>query len=75
MCVGLEGKAHGASEAKVRNFNLCGVCVHEQVAWLQVSVHDAPLVAVLRPLQQLVDDRLDLVRGHRPVLVQEFLHV
>ena len=76
MRVRFEGQSHCPGKAKVRNFDLACVRVHQQVARLQVAVHDASLVAVLGPFEQLVEDRFALHGSHRgPLFVQKFLHV
>lgn len=76
MRVCLQGKSHGAGQTKVRNFNLRGLRVHQKVARLEVSVHDAALVTVQGALEQLVEDALYLWGVHRPAqLVQVLLHI
>ena len=76
MRVGLERKTHGARQTKVRNFNLRSLRIDQQVARLEVAMHDPSLVAVQGSLQQLVHDVPHLVRLHRPAqLVQILLHV
>lgn len=63
MCVRLKGESKGASEAKISDFKFFTLGVDQQVAWLQIAMHDAAFVAVNDTLQQLVHEALDLERG------------
>ena len=76
MRISFQWKTHCASQAKVRNFDISAFGVDEEVAWFEVAVHDAPLVAVHRSFDQLIEDASDSVGRHRCLkLVQVLFHI
>ena len=76
MSVAFERQAEAPGQAKVSYLDSGLRFVDEKVAGLQVSVHDASLVAVEESLENLVDDGPGLVDSHRlATLVQVLLHV
>lgn len=76
MGVRLQRKAEGAGKAEIGELDVRPLGIDEQVARLQISMHDAPLVAVEQPLQELEQELLHAGRRQRPsVLVQVFLQV
>ena len=76
MGVAFQRQSKSACKSKVSDFELFTLGVDEQVTRLEVAVHDAALVAVHQPLQQLVHHALGLVgrEGCAP-LVQVLLEV
>ena len=76
MCVSFTWQPKTSSQAEVCNFDLSFIFINQQVAWLQVSVHDSSLVAVKQSLEHLPDDRFDMVDFKCcSLLVKIFLHV
>lgn len=58
MCIGLDWYAESSAKAQVGNFQAGALVIHEEVLWLEVSVHDAVLVAVSHTLDELVHETL-----------------
>ena len=76
MRVSFQWKAHCAGESKIRNFDLGAFRVDEEVARFEVAVHDAPLVAVHRIFDQLIEDAPDSIVRHWCLkLVQVLFHI
>ena len=76
MRVSFQWRTHCASESKIRNFDLGAFWVHEQVARFEVAVHYAPLVAVHRSFDQLIEYASDSIVWHRCLkLVQVLFHI
>lgn len=76
MGITLERKSETSSEPKVCNFDLGAIFGDQDVAGLEVSVHDSALVAVEEPLQELPHDLLGVLHGERTLLLfEELLHV
>jgi len=76
MSVGLQRQTKAPCQSEVCNFNESFLVVDQQVAWLEISVHDSPLVAVQKPREYLPQDDSDLVELERhALLVQILLHV
>jgi hypothetical protein len=67
-----DGWHKGPGQAKVGNLE-AAVPGHENVLGLQVSVHDAPDVAILEAAQKLVRVRLDELPGQRTLARLEVL--
>ena len=62
------------AEAKVCNFDI-HVGIKEEAQWLQVSVHDAPPVAVLQGRDQLLERASGLCLCHTAMGLQIAVHV
>jgi hypothetical protein len=58
MSVALDGNAKGAAQTQVSNLTAHNAVINQQVLGLQVTVHDAVLVAVGKAFNQLVDEAL-----------------
>lgn len=58
MGVAPDGDAELATEAQIRDLEALLLGVHQQVLRLQIAVHNAVLVAVRHPLDQLVHEGL-----------------
>lgn len=76
MGITLEWQAEAPGQTEVCYLDSRLGLVDEEVAWLQVSVHDPPLVAVEQTLQDLEYNRASLIYGHSfASLVKILLHV
>jgi len=76
MRIALEWKAERTSQAEVSYLDFSLALVDQQVGRLQVTVHDASLVAVQEALKDLPDDRASLRNSHRlAAAVEVLLHV
>ena len=73
MRVGLERQAECAREPEVGQLDVLALQVNQQVARLQVAVHDPPLVTVYQSLQHLVKQLLHRGRRQRPAVVVQVL--
>ena len=62
MSVAADGDAELAAKSQVGNLQALLLSVNQQILWLEVAVHDAVLVAVRHPLDQLVHERLQAGR-------------
>ena len=76
MCIALEWKAERTSQAEVSYLDFSLALVDQQVGRLQVTVHDAALVAVQKARKDLPDDRASLRNSHRlAAAVEVLLHI
>ena len=76
MGVAFERESKRPGETKIRYFDLSLVLVDEEVARLQISVHDPPLVTVEESLEDLPDNGLDMLDPEwLSFLVEILLHI
>jgi hypothetical protein len=69
---GLDGQAEGAGESEVGNLEGARL-VDEKILGLEVAVDDPARVAVVEAIAELVEEELDLVRGHRRLVLPHVL--
>lgn len=53
VCVGFEGRQETACQPKVGHLDIVVACIHQDVLWLQVAVHDAVHVGMVHSQQDL----------------------
>lgn len=58
MCVSFDRYAKSPAKPQICNLQAHLLLVHQQILWLQVTMHDTMFVTVCQPLDQLVDHAL-----------------
>ena len=53
VCVGLKWEPKGACEPEIGDFDI-EVIIYQNIAWLQVPVHNSSLMAVQNPFKKLL---------------------
>lgn len=72
MGEGLDGQAESSGQSEVGDLEGAGL-IDEQVLWFEVAVDDPPGVAVVESVAELVEEKLDLVRGHGGLVLPHVL--